>query len=235
MNKRTKRGVAIVTLAIFLFGVGKLLGTVLFSKEEVTNYDEGDKEGITAELFYFSACESCREGQKFEDTFRKQLRESGVIENITCISYNAFLESDRRHIEKRMEELGLELDYTNLPSMLIKGKLYQGNYQELGLRAGAVVNNDRIEANGEGAVTHNLSFSANDTIFLLFTTYACESCNSIKKFLDDNLPEQVIIGKGENQIISPVHMVEYNIMDENNLEFLYSLIETYQVPDMHQP
>ena len=223
-----KRIVAIGIIVVLFLGAGIALGTnaglwSLFPKGSVW---EQNTAGISVELYYFNGCETCREYQKFEQEFKQKLWDAGITEPITCTSYNAFHESEREYISKRMEELGKAYDMAKLPAALVNGRLYQGTYGEIGETATIEISKNSI---GEAA----LSFNETDTNLFLFTTYACDSCSKVKEYLNDEFVngETIFAVSGEKRIPSQVCVAEYNIMEEENLALLHAFLEEYAVPD----
>lgn len=56
-------------------------------------------EDSLIELFVFSPCESCREGETFEKTIRAEFAACGLEGGRKYRSYNAFHEEERRYME----------------------------------------------------------------------------------------------------------------------------------------
>lgn len=233
----TKRIVAIGIIVFILLGAGMLQGTDAGFRSLFPKGSAGEQNtvGISVELYYFNGCETCREYQKFEQEFKQRLRDAGITEPITCTFYNAFHESEREYISKRMEELGVSYDMSGLPAALVNGRLYQGTYGEIGDKASADIPEDGIRERsaGEGQERTMSGKETTDTELFLFTTYACDNCSKVKEYLNEEFGDGATISvvSGEESILSNVYVTELNIMEEGNLALLDTFMEEYAVPD----
>jgi hypothetical protein len=73
-----------------------------------------------------------------------------------------------------------------------------------------------------------------DSILLLFTTYSCNSCAEVKKFVQSTLKSEYLIKKEQGNTVSKVKLIECNILDSGNLELLNALMKQYGVPGDEQ-
>lgn len=73
-----------------------------------------------------------------------------------------------------------------------------------------------------------------DSILLLFTTYSCDSCAEVKKFIQSTLKSEYLIKKEQGNTVSKVKLIECNILDSGNLELLNALMKQYGVPGDEQ-
>ncbi|WMJ86577.1 hypothetical protein [Anaerocolumna sp. MB42-C2] len=73
-----------------------------------------------------------------------------------------------------------------------------------------------------------------DSILLLFTTYSCDSCAQVKKFLQSTLKSEYTIKKEQGNTVSKIKLIECNILDSGNLELLNELMKQYAVPGNEQ-
>ncbi len=193
------------------------------------SYSGGNEDGnIKAELFYLSPCESCKENIKFEQQLREELQVSGNEKNLTCIAYNVFRENDRKYMEKRLEEIGESVSLDELPVAVLDGKIYKGDYQEIGQQMG-----QQLSADVTAAIDAISGIKETDSVFVVFTTFACDSCEKVSNYLD-NCPSSLEVMNGDKAVTSEVKVIRLNILEDDNLTLLESLMKIYDVPSEQQ-
>lgn len=214
--------IGVLGVAVWLLTVIPFVTSLL--KPSISWNGEGkDADKIRVELFYNSPCESCKENVKFEEIVRKKILEKNQNAKTTCIAYNIFKEADRQYMKKRMKSLGISDSAVKVPFALIDSKLYEGNYDEIGSQ----IQND---INTEEDVWSIIDSSDDtDSIILLFTTYSCDSCTEVKKFIQSSIREEYLIKQKQGNTVSKVKLIECNIINPDNLKLLNQLMKQYDV------
>ncbi|MGB8455732.1 MAG: hypothetical protein WCD89_25870 [Anaerocolumna sp.] len=211
-------------ILIILFSCLSILKSM--KNREVTERSTSDV--IIVELFYNSPCESCHENMKFDKAIRKKMNETNQETKVACNAYNIFKEADRNYMEKRVKESGLSLSDTKVPFALIDGKIYQGDYDEIG-------NQIEGDLNTKKDVRSIIaSADSTDSVVLLFTTYSCDSCAEVKNFIQNSLKKEYEIVNKQGEMKSKVKVIESDILVPENLELLNQLMGQYAVPNEDQ-
>lgn len=227
MKKKTV-GIAVFAVAICVTAI-ILLG---YKSKKVPDYSNetgtNSTDNVKVELFYNGPCESCKENEKFDKAVRENILKSNKNAKITCIAYNIFKEADKAYMEKRIKALGISESEAKVPFALIDGKLYKGSYDEIGSQIGEDISKNK---DVKGIVK---SAASTDSIILLFTTYSCESCGEVKKFVQNTLKEEYKIKNHQSNTVTRVKLMECNILDSENLELLNKLMRQYGVPEDEQ-
>ncbi len=227
-SKKIVWGIAIIGVAVcFIFVI--LFGFNLINKPVYINgVNKNGTDEVKVELFYNGPCESCKENEKFNKSVRENILKSNRNAKINCIAYNIFKEPDKEYMEKRIKALGISDSDAKVPFALIDGKLYKGSYEEIGSQIGKDIGKEKdIRSIVEGA-------DSTDSIILLFTTYSCDSCAEVKKYIQASLKSEYIIKKDQGNMLSKVKLIECNILDSGNLDLLNELMKQYGVPDDEQ-
>lgn len=191
----------------------------------------GKERILQAEIFYFNPCESCREHVRLDKELRGELAQAGVEASLSCHAYNVFKEADMTYMEKRMEELGLEIKLDQLPAVLIDGKLYPMDGK---IDSSGTAQNISGTAPEESAEDRLPVFGETDTVLLLFVTFSCDGCESVENYLDSTLPNRIPVRQGSDSPQSDVRLLKYNILEGENLALLDSLMKHYDVPSKEQ-
>ena len=235
---------------ILLWSVLLLFLTACGNKQEtrdsaVEKYEEGSAAVREVELFLYSPCESCRE----EETFQSQVLQSlGEQQNKVSIRvYNVFQTSGMNKLEKRMEELEEEMDLSVLPVAIVEDEMLSGTYGEIAEQIAAVFSGEKQnwpEEEGrkqkeevkkqEKSIADGLDQVKKSgktvPVFVLFTTFCCDSCRTVEDFLCDlkNSSDGYISGSREFELVSG------SILETENLELLNGLFEHFQIPSEEQ-
>ena len=208
-------------------------------------YEEGSAAVREVELFLYSPCESCRE----EETFQSQVLQSlGEQQNKVSIRvYNVFQNSGMKKLEKRMEELEEEMDLSVLPVAIVEDEMFSGTYEEIAEQIAAVFSGEKQnwpEEEGrkqkeevkkqEKSIADGLDQVKKSgktvPVFVLFTTFSCDSCQTVEDFFGDlkNSSDGYISGSREFELVSG------SILETENLELLNGLFEYFQIPSEEQ-
>ena len=102
----------------------------------------------TVELYVYNPCEACREEENFEDAVRQIVSEACPDRKLLYRGYNIFKTSDRAYLESRLQEAGLDADAAEPPFALVGNELYEGSYEEVGVKIGAALNTQIWESAG---------------------------------------------------------------------------------------
>ncbi len=217
-------------------------------------YGCGNTEGEiiseeTVELYFFSACESCTEGEKFENEIRNSIKEDSMA-NITIKKYNVFLEKDREFMEKRASDLGLTINRDELPVAIVNGKVYSGTYEEIGSKLSKDIGSsddfsesEKSDKSDKGETYINeetkeykelKEIDETDSILILFTTYSCDSCKEAKECLETINNQKLEVQTKDGSVLSNVKIIEKNILEEDNLDLLDRFIKLHDIPTKDQ-
>ncbi|QHQ59385.1 hypothetical protein Ana3638_00040 [Anaerocolumna sedimenticola] len=255
-SKKIVWGIAIIGVAVCFISV-LLFGFNLINKPVYKNWvNKNGTDEVKVELFYNGPCESCKENEKFNKSVRENILKSNRNAKINCIAYNIFKEPDKEYMEKRIKALGISDSDAMVPFALMDGKLYKGSYEEIGSQIGMDISKDigkdlskGISKDTSKDISKNISkdiskdvdvrsmienADRNDSILLLFTTYSCDSCAEVKKYIQDSLKSEYIIKKDQGNMLSKVKLTECNILDSGNLDLLNERMKQYAVPDDEQ-
>lgn len=190
-------------------------------------------EDSLIELFVFSPCESCREGETFEKTIRAEFAACGLEGGRKYRSYNVFHEEERRYMENCFRKLGMEFSLTDsIPAAVMDGKVYFGDYDTIARQLSGNVEPESASENstdpvlqeeGSDGIRGRLEeLEKTDTEFVLFTTASCDSCRTVKTWMEEYLSGL------------PVKTAEESIMEPSGYELLRRMMQYYEVPDEEQ-
>ena len=227
-SKKVVMGIILIGAALCLTFVILFRFGLLNTQVDGNGEDKNTSNEIKVELFYHGPCESCKENEKFDQSVRENILKSNQEAKITCIAYNIFKESDKEYMEKRIKTLGISGSDAKVPFALIDGKLYKGSYDEIGSQIGTDISKENDVRSMVVSAGHT------DSVILLFTTYSCDSCAQVKKFVQSSIKSEYTIKKDQDNTVSKVKLIECNILASGNLELLNGLMKHYAVPEEEQ-
>lgn len=208
----------------------------------------GAEEPLRVEFFYQEVCATCDGTEEFYEIYDNTFsaREKEEL-NVEIATYNVFLESNEEHYQQVAGGKGIP-EGTSMP-VLVAGDQWVSGYdaiedslkellQQSGGEAGSAASQDQQEeGNGSQASESSQEESParmqaseaagrirqEDTAaVILFTTNACEECESVKEWI------------GQQEWLQDTLILEYNIIDDNSLDFLKKMFRTSQVEEDRQ-
>lgn len=246
IRRNEKRTISVflwIAMVLFLAACGKMQDT------EVSDPERRDAEISEIELFLFSPCESCREEEKFQTKVLEILEEQHKKAKVRV--YNVFQDAGMKHLKKRMQELEKETDLSQLPVAVVGKDVFAGTYEEVGRQVAAALNGKEPSSSEETEQTQGekqnkevkvreksiedglkqLEDSGTEMpVFVLFTTFSCESCQTVEKFF-----ENLDSGSGGYAMGNKAfQMLSGSILEAKNLELLNGLFEWFRVPSEEQ-
>lgn len=216
-----------------------------------------EEDPLRVEFFYQEVCATCDGTEEFYEIYNQILTDREKAElNVEIVAYNVFLESNEDHYRQVAEEKGIP-DGTSFP-VLVTGDEWVSGYDALesSLKAMLQGNSRRDESRG-GKGTENPAQEEGEpadgeesepetevggtaqaavcareaagrigeedsAALILFTTNFCEECESVKEWI------------GEQAWLEDTLILEYNIIEDNSLDFLKKMFRTCQVEDSCQ-
>lgn len=201
------------------------------------------KEAFSVEFYYENVCASCNGDADFFQLYEDCLSqdEKDALQGKTT-TYNVFLDSCRERYDKQARELDIP-EGTPLPVLIVNGEWASGLaqmepllHQAAQLADNAVFDRSQVqEAEDIDNKTvlskeeirlfeqlETLLLESQKPVLLLFTTEACEDCESVKDWL--NLQPE----------IAKTELLEYNIIKDPCLNLLKALFRDYNLPEQEQ-
>lgn len=215
----------------------------------------GAHEPLRVEFFYQEVCATCDGTEEFyeiyDNTFSSQ--EKAQL-NVEIATYNVFLESNEEHYRQVAGEKGIP-EGTSLP-VLVAGDQWVSGYDaiedslkellqqdggEAGRDASADLGAEDPEQSVDGSGTQVQESVQEDSTarvqaaeaqeqirqedgaaMILFTTNACEECESVKEWISGQ------------EWLQDTLILEYNIIEDNSLDFLKKMFRNSQVEEDRQ-
>ena len=202
--------VVLCLLVLTASGCGKSNGAA-----DVESQADPGQDILTIEVFYNNPCESCDDDLEIVQEIKDYLESNETSFDVEFFTYNIF--KGRSGFLKRLEAAGLLESEVILPAVFMNGRLWEGEYAQIGSQFSDSAAAGEAESD---VITRIQSLSGTDSAFILFTTYACGSCDAVKTYLDTVQSEY-----GE------VVIIEANILSGDNSELLTGLMDKHALSD----
>ncbi len=194
------------------------------------------EESTTLYYFYEEVCATCDGTKEFYELYNRVISsEEKQQVQAEIITYNVFMESCKETYAQMREELQIP-DGTNLPVVIVNDQWISGEtaieeqLHDVLIEQASAAHTQEIEETKENADTEtaasdwleNLAKEVEksaEPVLLLFTTNACEDCEAVKAWVEQ---------QGASLECA---ILEYNIIEENCLDALKVIFQEYEVPE----
>lgn len=196
------------------------------------------EEKTTLYYFYEEVCATCDGTKEFYELYDRVITpEEKKTLQLEIILNNVFMESCKQIYNQMCEELQIPAG-TNLPVVIINDQWISGmseiesQLHDVLLEQASVVHMETTE-NTEAEKTETADAdwieqlikkveNSTESVLLLFTTNACEDCESVKQWI------------AEQGMSLECTILEANIIEENCLNALKAVFQQYEVPEEEQ-
>lgn len=230
-RKKTIPVIPLAVLALLFFGVFFLVRG---------SAEQGEEEPRRVEFYYMEVCASCDGTEEFYEIYERLFSaEERRQQHVEIAAYNVFLESNEAHYEQAAEQLGIP-DGTSMPVLVVDGRWVSG-YDEIEESMRELL---MADGSGQGSDTARQPSEEQDdqpdpaasqarqaireiqgeeeTVLLLFTTNACQECQRVKEWME------------EQKWLENRRILEYNIAEDDGLELLKNIFRAGGVEEERQ-